>query len=99
MLLTLGFSGQVQTAFIERFNLTLRELVAPMSRRTWSLARSETALTWHLHWVLVYYHFSRPHQSLRVTGRCVRLRTPAMAAGLTRHRWSVCEVIRYPVLE
>jgi IS1 family transposase len=98
-LLVLGFSGQVQTAFIERLNLTLRELVAPLSRRTWSLARSEASLIWHLHWALIYYHFIRPHQSLRVNDRPDRLRTPATAAKLTPHRWTVCQVIRYPVLE
>jgi IS1 family transposase len=105
-LTALGFSGKVQTAFIERLNLTLRELAAPLSRRTWSLARSKSSLTWHLHWVLAYYHFVRPHQSLRVNDRRDRLRTPAkvalwgaMAAKLTQHRWTVCEVIRYPVLE
>jgi IS1 family transposase len=98
-LMALGFSGQVQTAFIERLNLTLRELTAPLSRRTWSLARTEASLTRHLHWVLAYYHFVRPHQSLCVTGRRDRLRTPAMAAGLIRHRWTVSEVIRYPVLQ
>ena len=95
----LGFSGQVQTAFIKRLNLTLRELVAPLSRRTWSLARNEMSLTRHLHWVLIYYHFVRPHQSLRLCGRHNRLLTPAMAAKLTPHRWTVCEVLRYPVLE
>lgn len=32
----ISFTGHVQTAYIERSNLTLRELVAPLSRRTWS---------------------------------------------------------------
>ena len=34
----LSLSGLVQTAFVERANLTLRELIAPLSRRTWSIA-------------------------------------------------------------
>lgn len=34
----LGYSGKVQTAFVERANLTLREMIAPLSRRTWSIA-------------------------------------------------------------
>ena len=34
----LGCSGRIQTSYIERSNLTLRELIAPLSRRTWSLA-------------------------------------------------------------
>lgn len=42
-LLALDFSGKVQTAFIERLNLTLRELMAPLSRRTWSSERCSRA--------------------------------------------------------
>ena len=33
----LGFTGRVNTAYVERLNLFLRETVAPLSRRTWSL--------------------------------------------------------------
>lgn len=41
-LLALELSGLVQTAFVERSNLTLRELIAPLSRRTWSLPMMPT---------------------------------------------------------
>jgi hypothetical protein len=43
----LSLSGLVQTAFVERANLTLREPIAPLSRRTWSIAYDRQHL--HLH--------------------------------------------------
>jgi len=62
-----------------------------------------------LEWWCAYYHFVRPHQSLRqALGQPIerggrrrsqryRQRTPAMAAGLTRRRWRVCEVLTLPL--
>ena len=59
----LSLTGKVQTAFVERANLTLRELIAPLSRRTWSIAFDRQHLHLHIQWGLAYYHFCRPHQS------------------------------------
>jgi hypothetical protein len=74
-----GWSGKIQTAFVERVNLTARQTVAGLHRQ--------------VAWWRGYYHFVRPHQSLRQRGRP---RTPAMAAGLTTCRWSVRELLGYP---
>jgi IS1 family transposase len=93
--MALGFSGQVQTAFVERANLTLRELIAPLARRTWSLARSQESLLTALHWGLCCCHFTRPHASLQLS--LAHARTPAMAARLTDHIWSTQEVMRYKI--
>jgi len=93
--LALGFSGQVQTAFVERANLTLRELIAPLARRTWSIARSHESLLATIHWGLCAYHFIRPHHSLRLSP--AHARSPAMAARLTDHIWSTEEVLRYKI--
>ena len=102
MLQALELSGLVQTSYVERANLTLRELIAPLSRRTWSLAYDVYHLWLHIQWGLTYYHFCRVHQSLdvRIRGpsRC-RHRTPAMAAGLTRRQWSVAHILLTPVPE
>jgi IS1 family transposase/transposase-like protein len=80
-LLEQGFSATIQTALIERVNLTIRQGVAPLSRKTWSLARSQQALLLHVHWWRSFYHFARPHESLqvRIPGlkRRYRKRTPA----------------------
>jgi len=101
-LLALALSGRVQTAYVERANLTMRELIAPLSRRTWSLANDKYHLWLHIQWGMAYYHLARPHQSLEVKvrgpSRC-RHRTPAMAAGLTSRRWTVAEILLTPVPE
>jgi IS1 family transposase len=104
----MGWSGRVNTAFIERVNLTIRRGVAALARRTWATALQAPHLEAHLHWWLAYYHFVRPHGSLRVLvqGRAgktspgrrrYRQRTPAMAAGRTRQKWTTQRLIRCPV--
>jgi transposase-like protein/IS1 family transposase len=105
----LGFSGRLNTAFIERVNLTVRHGVAALTRRTWATAQQSPQLLANLEWWRAYYHFVRPHQSLRVAlvqpqargGRLLaqrhRQRTPAMAAGRTNRRWSAREVLCYPL--
>ena len=96
-----GLSGQIHTAFIERLNLTLRHLVAALRRRTWALAYTVRGLRWRVALAAGYYNFCRTHQAVRVPigdGRC-RGRTPAMALGVTGHRWSVGEFITHPVYD
>jgi transposase-like protein/IS1 family transposase len=105
----MGLSGRINTAFVERINLSIRQGVSFLVRRTWGTAQWTPELELHLEWWRGYYHFSRYHQSLRVRfttplprkgrqqPRRYRSRTPAMAAGLTDHRWSVLELISYPL--
>ncbi|MDQ5853858.1 MAG: integrase core domain-containing protein [Chloroflexota bacterium] len=106
----LGLSGTLNTAFVERINLTIRQSIAALVRRTWSTMQETPHLLAQLEWWRAYYHFARPHASLRVAlaqprkrgGRRVpqryRQRTPAMAAGLTHRRWTVRELLALPVL-
>ncbi len=108
-LVRLGLSGRLNTAFIERVNLTIRQSVAALVRRTWSTAQAAPQLLAHLEWWRGYYHFVRPHASLREPlpqprergGRRLpqryRQRTPAMAAGLTQRPWTVRELLALPV--
>jgi transposase-like protein/IS1 family transposase len=105
----LGFSGRLNTAFIERVNLTVRHGVAALARRTWATAQQSPHLLANLEWWRAYYHFVRPHQALRVElvqprergGRLLaqryRQRTPAMAAGRTTRRWTASEVLSCPL--
>jgi len=105
----LGFSGRLNTAFIERVNLTVRHGVAALARRTWATAQQSPHLLAHLEWWRAYYHFVRPHQSLRVAlmqprerggkrlAQRYRQRTPAMAAGRTHRRWTAREVLSRPL--
>jgi len=104
----LGWSGRLNTAFIERLNLTVRQGVAAFTRRTWSTAQTAAHLRCHLEWWRGYYHFIRPHQGLRVARTRPRsrggrrlprrydVRTPAMAAGVTTRRWSTVEFLQLP---
>src|SRR5260221_13714218 len=62
----LGLSGRLNTAFIERANLTVRHGVSALARRTWATAQQSPQLLAHLEWWRAYYHFVRPHESLRV---------------------------------
>jgi transposase InsO family protein len=106
---SLGFSGRLNTAFIERVNLTVRHGIAALARRTWATSQQPPHLLAHLEWWRAYYHFVRPHQSLRVAlmqprereGRLLaqryRQRTPAMAAGRTTRRWTAREVLSRPL--
>jgi hypothetical protein len=88
-----GWSGKIQTAFVERVNLTARMGVAALTRRTWATAQTVPGLQRQVAWWRAYYQFARPHRNLRRYGRA---RTPALAAGLTTHRWSVRELLGYP---
>jgi hypothetical protein len=62
----MGLSGRLNTAFIERVNLTVRHGIAALARRTWAMAKPAPQLLAHLEWWRAYSHFVRPHQSLRV---------------------------------
>ncbi len=105
----LGFSGRLNTAFIERVNLTVRHGVAALARRTWGTSQQASQLLAHLEWWRAYYHFVRPHASLQVVlmqprergGRLLAQRylqrTPAMAAGRTTRRWTAREVLSCPL--
>src|SRR2546421_4749534 len=62
----MGFSGRLNTAFIEQVNLTVRHGVSALARRTWATAQQSPHLLAHLEWWRAYYHFVRPHESLRV---------------------------------
>lgn len=97
-----GFRRLIQTAYIERVNLTIRQGVSLLTRRTWSLPQTEHHLLYHVEWWRCYYHFIRPHEALRETvsgeKRRYRPRTPAMTLGLTDHVWTAGEILRKPLV-
>jgi transposase InsO family protein len=62
----LGLSGRLTTAFIERVNLTVRQRVTSLSRRTWATAQTDSGLLAQVEWWRAYYHLVRPHGALRV---------------------------------
>jgi transposase-like protein len=92
----------INTAYIERVNATFRSRLASLVRRGRAIARTEAALTAGMWLVGCAYNFCWYHDSLRHdapvgTGRKWLERTPAMAAGLTDHRWTLAELLRHQV--
>ena len=83
---------KISTAYIERLNATFRARCHSLVRRGRGLARQASTLESGMYLAGCLYNFCTPHQSLqREDGAC----TPAMAAGLTHHCWSVGELLSY----
>jgi len=61
---------QIQTAFIERVNLSIRQHVAAVGRRVATLCKGEDGLRQQLALYHVYYNFCLPHASLRIPLPC-----------------------------
>jgi hypothetical protein len=95
VLATCGWT--INTAFVERLNLDIRQRVAAIGRRVNTLCQGEAGLRDQLVLFQVYHNFVLPHASLRQaldepipthrmgSARLWRPCTPAMAAGLTDH--------------
>jgi transposase-like protein/IS1 family transposase len=94
-------SGVINTAYIERLNATFRERLAPLARRCRALARHTVTLEHGMYLVGTVYNFCTYHASLRLatqtTGTVATNRTPAMAAGITDHGWTVRELLAFHV--
>src|SRR5213596_335118 len=100
---------QINTAFVERVNLTIRQHVAAVGRRVTTLCKHEAGLRQQLAVYHVYDNFCLPHTSLRQplshpeptngsgSAKQWRPQTPAMAAGLTDHVWTLREVLMFRV--
>ena len=82
-------SHKLNTSFIERINLTVRQGSSYLCRRTACHSRSEDLLKDHLEIRRCHYNFMRTHSSLKF-GKVTR--TPAMQAGLAKKRLSFREV-------
>jgi IS1 family transposase len=100
---------RINTAFVERLNLDIRQCVAAIGRRVNTLCQGEAGLRDQLALFQVYHNFVLPHASLRQrlpepevtngqgSARVWRPCTSAMAAGLTDHVWTLKEVLFYRV--
>ena len=93
--------GVINTAYIERLNATFRERLAPLARRCRALVRHTRTLEHGMYLGGTVYNFCTAHASLRLTASAAdtapRHRTPAMAAGITEHCWTVQELLSFHV--
>ncbi len=97
-----GAGSQINTAFIELLNATFRACVVPLIRRGRALARTEASLVAGMFLVGFAYNFRSRHDGLRLLApsgarRKWHERTPAIAAGLTDHCWTMDELLRYQI--
>jgi len=86
------------TAYVERSNLTSRLFNGRQVRKTLAFSKDLEMNRAAANWEDSYYNLLRPHKSLRIldqdgSQRRWRPRTPAMAAGLTDHIWTVKELL------
>jgi hypothetical protein len=105
VLTTCGWT--INTSFVERLNLDIRQRVAAIGRRVNTLCQGEAGLRAQLALFQTYHNFVLPHVRLRQPlltsdptnsrGSAKRWRrcTPAMAAGLTDHVWSLRAVLLF----
>jgi transposase-like protein len=85
----------LNTAYIERLNGTFRSSLASLGRRTRRSARRLTTVVGGMYLVGTIYNFCTTHTSLTCADG--DRQTPAMAAGITDHVWSVGELLHYRV--
>jgi transposase-like protein len=91
---------KVNTSFIERFNGTIRERFAPLTRKCRYAAAKITTVHTGIYLIGCVYNFCSPHDELsksKTKGGFGFSCTPAMASGLTDHVWSVRELLTYKV--
>lgn len=93
----------INTAYIERLNGTFRQRLACLARRSRAALRTPERLVRGMFLLGAVYNFCTPHHSLRVAlvepvrGRKYAPQTPAMAAGLTKHVWTVEELLCFKI--
>jgi DDE domain len=92
---------QINTAYVERDNLTSRQSNGRLVRKTLSFSKKDYYLQRHIDLEDAVFNFVRPHRSLRVRlprpirGRKWMQRTPAVAAEITDHMWTLEELLSF----
>ncbi len=87
----------LNTAFIERLNGTFRERLASLTRKSRHAARRIFTLEMGMYLIGCSYNFCFAHHELSKRSHMGSPCTPAMAAGLTDHVWSICELLHYQI--
>lgn len=96
-----NFMG-LNTAYVERTNLTSRQMNGRMVRKTLSFSKEKKMLKASCSLEDAVYNFARPVKSLRKEAnsdqRRWEPRSPAMAAGITDHIWTIGEIMMMLVI-
>ena len=93
--------GCINTAYIERINLTIRNSLARFIRKGMNFSKSALMHSRALDFFQAWYNFVKPHKSLRLMVNCGKKRwlqrTPAMAQKLTDHIWTLKKLLTFRV--
>jgi IS1 family transposase len=96
-------SHHINTTFVERNNLTMRERNRRLTRKTMGFSKEKIPLIESLNLYSALYHFVKPHSGLRIEvnddDRRWMQRTPMMAAGITDHVWTVEELLTFRIYD
>jgi hypothetical protein len=95
-------SRSVNTAFLERHHATDRHRNARKARATYRLSKAPDAHASMTYFTAYSYNFCHPVRTLAERPDehgCRRPRTPAMAAGLAGHVWSIREWVTLPAVQ
>ena len=84
--------AHISTSCVERQNLTIRMSMRRFTRLTNAFSKKLENLTAAVSLHFMYYNFARPHQTLTKRAGGIRT-TPAMAAGVADHVWSLTEIV------
>lgn len=91
-------SSQINTAFVERSNLTFRQHNKRIERRTQGFSKIKEYFNHQINLTISYYNFCLPHLGLqRSDGVQTISYTPTMEAGITEHVWNFKELLSFPV--
>lgn len=82
----------VSTSYVERQNLTMRMGMRRFTRLTNGFSKKAENHAHAVSLFFMYYNFCKPHGTLTKANRGIK-RTPAMAAALTDHVWTVEEIL------
>ena len=82
--------AKVSTSYIERQNLTMRMSMRRFTRLTNAFSKKLENHEYALALYFMHYNFARPHKSLANPYP----KTPAMAAGITNHIWTIEEIVQ-----
>jgi transposase-like protein len=88
---------ELNTSFIERFNGTMRERLASLTRKCRHAAHRLESIEAGMYLIGCTYNLCFAHHELSTSKHRGHPCTPAMAAGLTDHLWSVSELLQYKV--
>lgn len=93
--------GKINTSYVERFNLTIRNSLARFIRKGMNYSKNLEMHTNALDFIQAWYNLVKPHKSLRQKtnqpNKKWTNRTPTMAQGLTDHIWTLRELLTYRI--